>query len=61
MRFYLFKGDPVWKVVFIAFFQGEQLKAKVKKICEGFGFVFFSFDDTVEFGYQTIRYFKHTS
>ena len=34
----LFKGEPVWKVVFIAFFQGEQLKAKVKKICEGFAF-----------------------
>ncbi|KAK2164225.1 hypothetical protein LSH36_67g01003, partial [Paralvinella palmiformis] len=29
-------GLPVWKVVFIAFFQGEQLKAKVKKICEGY-------------------------
>ncbi|XP_071108344.1 V-type proton ATPase 116 kDa subunit a1-like isoform X12 [Haliotis cracherodii] len=29
-------GDPVFKSVFIIFFQGEQLKARVKKICEGF-------------------------
>ncbi|KAL8619231.1 hypothetical protein ACOMHN_050012 [Nucella lapillus] len=29
-------GDPVFKDVFIVFFQGEQLKNKVNKICEGF-------------------------
>ncbi|XP_064472298.1 V-type proton ATPase 116 kDa subunit a 1-like isoform X2 [Ornithodoros turicata] len=29
-------GDQVYKSVFIIFFQGEQLKTKVKKICEGF-------------------------
>ncbi|XP_067672802.1 V-type proton ATPase 116 kDa subunit a1-like isoform X3 [Haliotis asinina] len=29
-------GDPVFKSVFIIFFQGEQLKSRVKKICEGF-------------------------
>lgn len=29
-------GDNVYKSVFIIFFQGEQLKARVKKICEGF-------------------------
>ncbi|XP_054163547.1 V-type proton ATPase 116 kDa subunit a 1-like [Oppia nitens] len=29
-------GDLVFKSVFIIFFQGDQLKAKVKKICEGF-------------------------
>jgi len=29
-------GDQVHKVVFIAFFQGEQLRSRVKKICEGF-------------------------
>lgn len=28
-------GDEVNKCVFIVFFQGEQLKARVKKICEG--------------------------
>lgn len=29
------QGDSVHKTVFIIFFQGEQLKTKVKKICEG--------------------------
>ncbi|XP_053206596.1 V-type proton ATPase 116 kDa subunit a 1-like isoform X2 [Panonychus citri] len=29
-------GDQVYKSVFIIFFQGEQLKTRVKKICEGF-------------------------
>ncbi|CAG0900787.1 unnamed protein product, partial [Cyprideis torosa] len=29
-------GDEVHKCVFIIFFQGEQLKSRVKKICEGF-------------------------
>ncbi|XP_041363354.1 V-type proton ATPase 116 kDa subunit a1-like isoform X2 [Gigantopelta aegis] len=29
-------GYPIVKCVFIIFFQGEQLKIKVKKICEGF-------------------------
>ncbi|VDN20556.1 unnamed protein product [Cylicostephanus goldi] len=28
-------GEPVNKTVFIIFFQGDQLKTKVKKICEG--------------------------
>lgn len=28
-------GDLVHKEVFIIFFQGEQLKVRVKKICEG--------------------------
>lgn len=31
-----FKGDNVYKSVFIIFFQGDQLKTRVKKICEGF-------------------------
>ena len=30
-----FQGEPVNKTVFIIFFQGDQLKIKVKKICEG--------------------------
>ena len=30
------QGDQVYKSVFIIFFQGEQLKTRVKKICEGF-------------------------
>lgn len=29
-------GDQVYKSVFVIFFQGEQLKGRVKKICEGF-------------------------
>ncbi|KAK3612173.1 hypothetical protein CHS0354_016558 [Potamilus streckersoni] len=29
-------GDQVRKTVFIIFFQGDQLKSRVKKICEGF-------------------------
>ncbi|GLG97673.1 V-type proton ATPase subunit a [Gryllus bimaculatus] len=29
-------GDEVFKSVFIIFFQGDQLKTRVKKICEGF-------------------------
>lgn len=30
------QGDQVHKSVFIIFFQGDQLKTRVKKICEGF-------------------------
>lgn len=33
---YLFQSDQVYKSVFIIFFQGDQLKTRVKKICEGF-------------------------
>ena len=29
------QGDQVHKCVFIIFFQGDQLKGRVKKICEG--------------------------
>lgn len=29
-------GDEVYKSVFVIFYQGEQLKSRVKKICEGF-------------------------
>lgn len=35
--FLLFQGDYVHKSVFIIFFQGDQLKNRVKKICEGYG------------------------
>ncbi len=34
--FFFLKGDQVYKSVFIIFFQGDQLKTRVKKICEGF-------------------------
>lgn len=33
---YFIQGDQVNKSVFIIFFQGEQLKSRVKKICEGY-------------------------
>ena len=29
-------GDPLYKCVFLIFFQGEELRVRVKKICEGF-------------------------
>ena len=31
----LFQGNQVSKVVFILFFQGDQLRTRVRKICEG--------------------------
>jgi len=31
----LTQGDQVDKSVFIIFFQGDQLRSRVKKICEG--------------------------
>ena len=33
-------GDLTYKCVFIVFFQGEQLKIRVKKICEGYLIIF---------------------
>lgn len=33
---FILQGDNVYKSVFIIFFQGDQLKTRVKKICEGF-------------------------
>lgn len=35
-NFHHLQGDKVLKSVFIIFFQGDQLKTRVKKICEGF-------------------------
>lgn len=29
-------GNPLYKTVFVAFFQGEQLKSRIKKVCTGF-------------------------
>ena len=29
-------GDEIHKAVFVVFFQGDQLKMKVRKICEGY-------------------------
>jgi vacuolar-type H+-ATPase subunit I/STV1 len=30
------QGNAIFKTVFVAFFQGEQLKSRVKKVCVGF-------------------------
>jgi vacuolar-type H+-ATPase subunit I/STV1 len=40
------QGEPVHKTVFIIFFQGEQLKIRVKKICEGFRATLYPCPDT---------------
>lgn len=29
-------GNPLYKAVFVAFFQGEQLKSRIKKVCTGY-------------------------
>ncbi|KHN73594.1 putative V-type proton ATPase subunit [Toxocara canis] len=39
-------GDPINKTVFIIFFQGDQLKTRVKKICEGFRATLYPCPDT---------------
>jgi len=31
-----FQGNEFYKTAFVAFFQGEQLKKRIKKICIGF-------------------------
>ena len=35
-RSILCQGNPVMKSVFILFFQGEQLHARIRKLCEGY-------------------------
>ncbi|VDK74064.1 unnamed protein product [Litomosoides sigmodontis] len=39
-------GDPIINSVFIIFFQGDQLKTRVKKICEGFRATLYPCPDT---------------
>ncbi|KAI6183007.1 V-type proton ATPase subunit a [Aphelenchoides bicaudatus] len=41
-----YTGDTVNKVVFIVFFQGEQLKSRIEKICEGFKATLYACPDT---------------
>lgn len=41
-------GDTVSKVVFMLFFQGDQLKSRVKKICEGFRATLYPCPETPE-------------
>jgi V-type H+-transporting ATPase subunit a len=40
-------GQLVYKVVFILFFQGDQLRTRVKKICEGFHATLYQCPETV--------------
>ncbi|XP_050538205.1 V-type proton ATPase 116 kDa subunit a 1 isoform X2 [Daktulosphaira vitifoliae] len=35
-------GNEIFKTVFVAFFQGEQLKSRVKKVCSGFHASFYN-------------------
>jgi len=35
---YAIQGEETHKVVFLAVFQGDQLHAKVRKICDGLAF-----------------------
>ncbi|KAF5299268.1 hypothetical protein FQA39_LY02441 [Lamprigera yunnana] len=39
-------GSKIYKTVFMVFFQGEQLKARVKKICTGFHATLYMFPST---------------
>lgn len=38
----LIQGNEIFKTVFVAFFQGEQLKSRVKKVCSGFHASFYN-------------------
>jgi V-type H+-transporting ATPase subunit a len=33
---HFFQSNEIYKTVFVAFFQGEQLKSRIKKVCAGF-------------------------
>lgn len=41
-------GHEMKKTVFVAFFQGEQLKSRIKKVCAGFHAAMYPCPDTVE-------------
>jgi hypothetical protein len=36
LTLFLWQGHQIFKTVFVAFFQGEQLKSRVRKVCAGF-------------------------
>ena len=52
-------GDEVFKSVFVIFFQGEQLKTRVKKICEGFRATLYPCPDQVTL--NNLTYLKRIS
>lgn len=47
-------GDEVRKTVFIVFYQGEQLKNRVRKICEGFHATIYPCPDTAQERQETL-------
>lgn len=38
----ILQGNEIYKTVFVAFFQGEQLKSRVKKVCSGYHASFYN-------------------
>ena len=34
--FFIFQGNKMYKTAFIVFFQGDQLKNRIQKVCSGF-------------------------
>lgn len=46
--FLCFQGEVTAKNVFIVFCQGEQIAAKIRKICEAFGAKLYPCPETVE-------------
>lgn len=55
---YVLKGNEIQKTVFVAFFQGERLKNRVKKVCEGFHASLYSCPTTEEDRSQTLKQVK---
>ncbi|XP_075232016.1 V-type ATPase subunit a family protein Vha100-2 isoform X2 [Lycorma delicatula] len=48
-------GNEIFKTVFVAFFQGEQLKSRVKKVCSGFHASFYPCPSSYEERQETVK------
>ncbi|XP_022201975.1 V-type proton ATPase 116 kDa subunit a1 isoform X2 [Nilaparvata lugens] len=48
-------GNEIFKTVFVAFFQGEQLKSRVKKVCSGFHASFYPCPSSHEERLETVK------
>lgn len=48
-------GNEIFKTVFVAFFQGEQLKSRVKKVCSGFHASFYPCPSSHEERIETVK------
>lgn len=48
-------GNEIFKTVFVAFFQGEQLKSRVKKVCSGFHASFYPCPSSFEERQETVK------